>query len=120
TRSVGMLTSTLTPASCSGKSIFLPWQDPPWHLSGPWLLPSADVHASWSSQPLPSSGTHVEPLHFAHSGQLCAAPAPPGLPPQCQPPLRIHRPGSERSTVPSSLTVAVPVATKLPMSWSNE
>src|SRR5262249_54603650 len=124
----------------SGLSVSM--QKPPWHRpSVHWLPVSHDVPSGAGTtvqappmhlvtrqssvggpeQAPPSGpGTHVEPLQVWHSGQSAAVPAVAGLPPQCQPPLRIPVPGSDRITVPSSLTVAVPVATKLPMSWSNE
>jgi hypothetical protein len=69
-----------------------------------------------SSQEPPSFGTQPLPSHFSHSGQLAAVPEGLGFPPQCQPPYRIPVPASDVRTLPSSLTVAVPVATKLPMS----
>src|SRR5262249_20249266 len=53
----------------------------------------------------------------------CAPSAPPvvdGFPPQCHPPLMTPTPGSELSTVPSSLTVPGPMLTNCTRSWSIE
>src|ERR1700721_3794274 len=59
------------------------------------------------------SATQALPLHFLHVGQVPALPVALGLPPQFQPALSTPTPGSERMSAPSSLTVALPMATNV-------
>src|SRR5207248_10707910 len=73
----------------------------------------------WSHMPAPASKeSSVQSLPSSHSWSH--VPMPVGLPPQCQPAFRIPTPGSERMTLPSSLTVPVPMLTNSPRSGSKE
>src|SRR5205823_950190 len=79
-----------------------PEQLPP-SQHGPQMLPGA-------------FGTQVLVMHVSHVPQLCVVPVVLGFPPQCHPPFTIPTPGSDLITLPSLLTVPVPIAMKLPRS----
>src|SRR5215467_5559810 len=65
-----------------------------------------------------SSATQLLPEHLLQVGHVPALPVVLGSPPQCQPAFSTPTPGSDLMTEPSSLTVAVPIATNDARSWS--
>ena len=115
--SVKFHSCSVTPAiSCSGIGSENPF--PFLQQSGPVLVPLQDVQNFPSSYGSESSAMQLLPEHFWQVGQVPALPVVLGSPPQCQPALSTPTPGSDLMTDPSSLTVAVPIATNDARSWS--
>src|SRR5258708_3804339 len=100
-------------------------------LVEPWKLITSDRSVVHSNVPPGGEPTAVRVTVLSFSSfcgfglviwtvAVWAPPEVAGLPPQCQPPWTTPTPGSERNTEPSSLTLAVPMLTNIPRSWSKE